>query len=234
MRRLAALLCLFLLLSGCDGPGQAAVTTQNQPTSPTQSGLFLGEDSFEIRAEDDSFYALVVYPVAEEGAVVPTLAEALDGERERLIDYCERLQADAEDRFAERGTTETSSIEAGFSVENSSEGVLSIRWDAYQVIGGAARGENTVRCTNFSLETGERLYWEYFDSDRTLREKAIVEVIAQIEARSEDYFPEYETLARECFPSENFCVTPDGFALFYPELTIGPAILGVARFDIKA
>ena len=254
MRRLFCLsLCLFWLIlcaacgvsSSDDSAGSASptpdgVVTESPSMTPLPDGpadsVVVREDFWE-HAPAESPPLLMTsasFPFLEDHGrpELAAISEQLLDIREGFYTRCEQMLEEARARRDEGSAAEASVCTFTYAVERNDGGVLSLRYEQYRYIDGGAHGETETRCATYDLHTGRRLYLEDFVTTPGGIDALVRAVAEQCGLYPEDYYPDYALLARECLPYDAFCVTPDGIALFYPELTLAPLMAGVLRFDI--
>ena len=202
------------------------------PNGPVKSVVV--QEEYWTRTPEESpslLTATAAFPLieAQNRAELTAVNELLLREREAFLLHCEQLLANL--RLDGRDGGEPAVCSLGFSVEFNDEGLLSLRHERYEYTGGA-HGTSAMSCSTYDLNTGQRLTLSHFlPSPDGLRLLAGA-VAAQCAQRLEDFFPDAAALVWDFLPHESFCITPEGIALFYPELTIAPLMAGVVRFDV--
>lgn len=117
-----------------------------------------------------------------------------------------------------------------FEETDTGNGLWSLFTDRYTYTGGA-HGDTLRRGFVFSLKTGERLSLD--EVCPVGRKQILARIIREIR-RTENgvYFEDAERLAVRYFNPENFYLTPEGAAVFYPLYTIAPYASGIRVFVI--
>jgi hypothetical protein len=190
------------------------------------NGLSVGRTSYQNTFKQGGAETLTA-----DGSFPQTGAAVIDAYYAGCRDDFERLcEARAED--AARDTTPYR-IDADFTVECSAGGILSVSRHISQFSGGA-HGSTAVYCETFSVGTGRLLTLDdFFAAGREEYTARLLEsVLAVIDARPGEFWPDAKQLAEDLFPYDTFCITKDGVSLFFPEYNIAPFAAGTVRVDV--
>jgi hypothetical protein len=155
-----------------------------------------------------------------------------------MEDFQRRAQGYADEAKAMRrdgALTRPYAFSQNFVVECNAARIISVRRIEELDMGGM-HAETVVYGNNFSADTGKLLGLDDFFA--VTRDEympvLLAEVIAQLGQNPNDLFEDWRETAEESLAfasSADFCVTPDGLSLFFPELSLAPYALGVIRVD---
>jgi len=113
-----------------------------------------------------------------------------------------------------------------------SEKILSLTVDMYQYTGGA-HGFTTRKAYNYNLETGAQItYKDIFGQKIDYASVIVNEVVSQIQARPEDFFPDAVETVKTFTDEQPFYLTNDGIVMYYGLYEIAPYASGIQEFLI--
>jgi len=119
-----------------------------------------------------------------------------------------------------------------YSVHYSDCKVLSLTMDLYQYTGGA-HGFTTRLAFNYNLETGKKLgYKDVLKDCPSYRDIIVNEIIRQIEADPDIYFPDAIDKLKGFTDEQPFYITKDGIVVYYGLYEIAPYASGIREFLI--
>lgn len=118
-----------------------------------------------------------------------------------------------------------------YEVPFSQNGRLSIFYDQYVYTGGAS-GTTTRYADTWRVRDAKRLPLSAFFANNGYRSIIFRSIFAQIQQNPDNYFEDYQKNVFQYFDDQHYYLTPQGFALFFPEYTIAPHSSGIPVFVV--
>lgn len=122
-----------------------------------------------------------------------------------------------------------------FAVSYNANGFLSLYTDCYEYTGGA-HGNTVRRADNWNLAGCCRMQLAEFFRGAGWRDIILNGIYARINAQmaqgNDVYFDSYQAAVRRYFDPCRCYLTPEGFAVFFPQYAIAPYSAGIVTFVI--
>ena len=154
-----------------------------------------------------------------------------------LLSMWDEYVAEAHDRYESSKTSGNLfmpvNIEGNFSVEGYTDQFLSVKRELHIYSGGAHAG-TTLYTDTFDLTTGRALsLLDFFTvAPDELQRRLLPYVTDAIQKHPDDYFENYETLARDLFPYNAYTLNENTLTLIYPEYSLAAFTQGTLSFSI--
>jgi hypothetical protein len=198
-----------------------------------------------IKADDGT--VLVEYeaalPLVSGGSVdaITTINAFYKQEMDDFIFYAENelkdtAQLNYDSSKADGGSFLPCSAAENYTIQYSKNNILSISRDLNFYFGSTNVDAN-VKADTFDMQTGNRIvlgnvFKTGEDTFKPVLAQAVSGQIEKLGGVDAGYYDDYSQRASEYFMMENFYLTDTGVVIFYPSITVAPAMLGVCRFEI--
>lgn len=185
----------------------------------------------------------IAYPQVVMKSNPPVSSKISDFYRQTALNYynyaMDKLYHTALDDYHERKNNRipfhTYTAMMTYEVPLNLNGLLSITYDIYEFTGGA-HGNTVKHADTWNMLSGNRLdLSDYFISPSyksIIFHNITAQISDQIAQGNNYYFDNYQTNVFKYFNENNYYLTPDGFAFFYPLYTIAPYVAGIVTFIV--